>query len=113
MNKRIDASHLDAAMTTTEPQVDVPNRRQTGSMRSQVEALGVDQIASKIQPVDEGMVLSSYIQKAPELREQLRNSLTSAVANARERTGGTYTIEVGEMVMRNRLYLVAVITRTA
>lgn len=113
MNKRINKDHLSIAITTAEPQVSVPSRSKAGSMKSQIEALDVGDIASKLEAVDENLILLDYIHKAPEMRERLRNSLTSTVAKAKELTGGTYTIEVGEMVLRNKLYLVAVITRTA
>lgn len=113
MSKRIPASLIDAALSTSEPAVATPSRRLPTSMRSQIETLDEGDCCSKLNPVDENMILMDYQQRAAEMREQLRNSLTSAVASAKESTGGTYTIEVGEMVMRNKLYLVAVVTRTA
>lgn len=114
MNKRINKDHLSVAITTAEPQVGVPSRSKAGSMKSQIEALDVGENASKVRSVNSIFTtLEEWITGASEERERLRNSLTSTVAKAKEITGGTYTIEVGDMILGNRLYLVAVITRTA
>ncbi len=112
MTKRtIPATHISAAMATSESAVAAPSRSKPGSMKSQIEALEPGGYCAKLQQVDRDIVLSAFVQEAPQMREQLRNTLTSTVAKAKELTGGTYTIEVGDMIMRSNLYLVAVISR--
>ena len=112
MSKRIPASELSAAMSTAEQEVAVPSRRQSGSMKSQVEGLEPGECCSKVALVEPGMSLDGYAAEAPAMRERMRNGLTSTVAKAKELTGGTYSIEVGNMVLGNRIYLVAVVSRT-
>lgn len=111
MNKRLDPGHLQAAMTTADQAVSVPRRTVPGSIKSEVDALEPGDCMSKARMVEPGMTLDGFAAEAPAMREQLRNTLAGTVAKAKALTGGTYTIEVGNTVIGNRIYLVAVVTR--
>jgi hypothetical protein len=112
IKRTIPATHISAAMATSESAVAAPSRSKPGSMKSQIELLAIEEIASKARLVETGMTLGGYAMEAPAMRERMRNSLTSTVAKARELTGGTYTIEVGDMLVGGKLYIVAIVTRT-
>lgn len=110
--KRIEPTHLAAAMSTPESGVATPTRQVAGSLTSQLLALEVGECASKVTVVDPALTLAEYMEQGSALREQLRNAVTSSVAYARKRSEYAFTIEVGSMITTgNALYLVAIVTR--
>ena len=107
-------SHLSAAMSTPEADVEVPSRHKAGSLTSQVAALEVGDCASKVIAVPLTATVSDYMRDGSDMRKQLRNSVNSCVRLAAQRSGGEHEIEVSSMVSTGgRLYIVAVITRVA
>lgn len=113
MIKRIPASQLSAAMATPERDVGVPTRHVAGSMASMVAALAVGECTSKVQAVDPKLSLAEFMAQGATLKEQLRNRITPSVQQAKIRTSGSYSVEIGTMVTTgNNLYLVAVVNRT-
>ena len=80
---------------------------------AQVLALAPGESACRTKAIDQTMTVARFPEEMPALRQQLRNAVTPAVARAREATGNTYTIEVGDVQMPSgMLYAVAVVTRT-
>lgn len=109
-----DRTHLAAAMSTPETDVEVPSRHKAGSLTSQVAALEVGECTSKVIAVPLNATVSDYMREGSDMRKQLRNSVQSSVRLAAQRSGGEHEIEVSSMVSTSgRLYIVAVITRTA
>ncbi len=85
-----------------------------GSFNAQVQELNPGESVSKVRMVDVTMTVDRLPDEMPALRQQVRNSVAPAVARAKEIVGGDYTVEVGDVVMPSgKLYVVAVVTRTA
>lgn len=100
-------------MSTAERDVAVPTRHVAGSMASLIAALGVGECTSKAQPVDPALTLVDFMGQGATLREQLRNRVTPSVQQAKGRTGGSYSIEIGTLITTgNNIYLVAIVSRT-
>ena len=90
-----------------------PTHADVISFQAQVNALLVGECASKVRTVDPKMPVSKIPTEMPVLRQQLRNSVTPAVTRAKAQFGGSYSIEVGDMISpQGRYYVVAVVTRT-
>lgn len=111
MNKRIDNTHLSAAMATPEQAVAVPTRSNPASVKNQIEALEPGEFMSKPWLIAPESTFAAWAADSSNQRERLRNSLTSSVAKAKALTGGTYTIEVGDMLLGGKMYIVAIVTR--
>ena len=113
MPSTLDKKQLTAALATPDTDVGIPSRREAGSLSSQITALEAGDCAAKPILVDSSMSLADYALNGATLRDNLRSSVKSSVRLAQTRTGGTYIIEVSDMITTaGRLYLVAVITRT-
>ncbi len=113
MAKLFDTKAIAAAISTAESDVGVPSRAVAGSMTSMIAALAIGECVSKAVPVDPAITIVDFNQQGSTLREQLRNRITPSVTQAKARTHGHYTIELGTLVTTgNNLYLVAVVTRT-
>lgn len=98
------APDTDVDMTT--------NLRRSGSFNSQVLELSPGESVSKVRPLDPTITVQRLPAELPLIREQVRNSCAPAVKRAREQTGSTYSVEVGDVVMPGgSLYVVAVVTR--
>jgi hypothetical protein len=83
-----------------------------GSFNAQIQELNPGECVSKVRPVDPTLTIARIPDELPSLRQQVRNAVTPAVTRAREATGNTYSIEVGDLQMPNgSLYVVAVVTR--
>lgn len=103
---------LSAAMRAPEDGI-APSRRRTSSLNAQVADLDVGGVASKVVQIGDNIPLGVIAESATLWREELRNSCTPSVRSAMRSTGGTYSIEVEELVTKKgRFYLVALITRT-
>jgi hypothetical protein len=111
LNSACEAMNLteDEAMTNA-----VATRGpRAGSFNAQIQELNPGECVSKVRPVDPTLTIARIPEELPSLRQQVRNSVTPAVTRAREATGNTYSIEVGDLQMPNgSLYVVAVVTRT-
>lgn len=84
----------------------------SSSFYAQVLDLAPGDSCSRVRAVDPTTSVERLPDELPEIKQSLRNAVTPAVTNAREKTGGTYTIEVGEIVMpKGKMYVVAVVTR--
>lgn len=84
------------------------------SFNAIVCALEVGECASKVRQVDPKKRLQDIPDFMPEFMQQLRNAVAPAVATAKLKVGGEYTVEVGDVRMATgAVYAVAVITRTA
>lgn len=85
-----------------------------GSFQAQITELDVGESASKVRALDPTSTLNVLILGLPAMRQQLRNAIAPSVARAKSATGGTYAIEVGDMIMpAGNIYIVAVVTRTS
>lgn len=75
--------------------------------------LAPGECVAQVRAVDQTMTVARLPEEMPALRQQLRNAVTPAVTRAKEATGNTYTIEVGDVQMPSgMLYAVAVVTHT-
>lgn len=80
---------------------------------TRVLMLAPGECVAQVRAVDQTMTVARLPEEMPALRQQLRNAVTPAVTRAKEATGNTYTIEVGDVQMPSgMLYAVAVVTRT-
>ena len=105
---------LDSIFGPTNSNHDIMANTQTksSSFFAQVLDLAPGDSCSRVRPVDPTTSVERLPEELPEIKQQLRNACTPAVTNAKEKTGGTYSIEVGEVVMpKGRMYVLAVVTR--
>jgi hypothetical protein len=83
-----------------------------GSFNAAVGGLSPGECISKVREVDPTMTVARLPDEMPAIRSQLRNACAPSVARAKEITGGTYTCEVGDVVMPGgSMYVIAVIKR--
>lgn len=113
MNKSLIAkSAIAAAIAAPDKDVPVPTRHVAGSFTSQVAGLSPGEFVSKAQKLGPEMTMAKFSNEGAAMKEQLRNSITPSVAQAKAKTEGVYQIEVGTMITTgNTLYLVAIVTR--
>lgn len=110
MSKHIHPQALTAAIATAEPAVPTTTSV-PGSIKSQVDALARGEHFAKAWKIAPHNTFEAWAADSANQRQRLRNSLTSSIAQARERTRGTYTTEVGDMLLGGNLYIVAIVTR--
>jgi hypothetical protein len=104
---------IDAMTNATNPAFNSRGPR-AGSFNAAVIGLNPGECISKVREVDPTMTVARLPDEMPSIRSQLRNACAPSVARAKEITGGTYTCEVGDVVMPGgSMYVVAVIKRTA
>ena len=83
-----------------------------GSFNAQVQELNPGESVSKVREVDPTMTVARLPFEMPEVRQQARNAVAPAVSRAKQITGGTYTVESGDVVMGNgSMYVVVVVKR--
>lgn len=96
---------------------ETPKRRSglSGSFNARVLDLAIGESCAKLRAVDPTCSVERLTAELPSMREQVRNSTTPAVRNAKERIkDSAYSIEVGDLLMPSGvLFVVAVVTRTA
>lgn len=110
----LDMNMLTAALATPDADVATPTRQSSSSLVSQIAALDVGDSASKVTLVDPAMTMAEYAEQGVEMRERVRQSVSSSLRVAKGRTGGEYEIEIADVLTTKRvLYIVAIITRTA
>ena len=85
----------------------------TGSFAELVRLLPVGKSTAKVELLDwDNLPPAGDTERLVQMRERLRNSLSSTINRARTHNNGTYTIEVGETCMPGgSIYVTAVITR--
>lgn len=84
----------------------------TGSLHAQIAELNPGEVMSKARAFDPTTPISRIPDELPAMRQQVRNAVMPSVQRAKETTGGTYTVEVGDLIMPNgSCYVVAVVTR--
>ena len=83
-----------------------------GSFNSLVQELNPGESVSKVREVDPTMTVARLPFEMPEIRQQARNAVAPAVSRAKAITGGTYTVESGDVAMGNgSMYVVVVVKR--
>lgn len=113
-SKLTTGKKLAQAFERVEDDVQPETRRKAHSLISQIEALDIGDCASKALQVSPDITFDEYATEGPAMREALRNSVAASMRAAKGRTGGTYEIETSDMMTTGRkLYIVAIITRTA
>ena len=89
-------------------------RRKESSFASVLTDLEVGESASRVQVVDDRDRLSDVIDNMRTMKAALSNNTRPSVAAAKERTGGEYRVETGEMFSTaGRLYLLVIVTRVS
>lgn len=84
----------------------------SGSLHAQIAELNPGEVMSKARAFDPTTPISRIPDELPAMRQQVRNAVMPSVQRAKETTGGTYTVEVGDLIMPNgSCYVVAVVTR--
>ena len=100
-------TQIDSAMP-------VPRRRREASFSAAVADLDVGEQVAKLTRIDASLSLDEVQAQMVEMQKTIRNNTVPAVARAKERTGGQYTIEVTDfMTNAKNWFLIAVVTRTA
>ena len=85
-----------------------------GSLSSQLAALKLDGVASKAQMLHRHETAGDFAEYGSVWKDKLRNSVNSSARYIKTRLGYEFTVEVSQVVMPScKIYLVAVITRTA
>lgn len=104
---------LQASINTPDKDIPVPEKGQrTSSFAAVVTDLEVGQHASRVVRVDPNMKVGELTEGLRVIKDTLRNAISSTVAAAKRRTSGTYSIELGDVVMPGgSIFVVAVITR--
>ncbi len=83
-----------------------------GSFNALVQELNPGECVSKVREVDSTITVARLPLEMPEIRQQARNAVAPAVSRAKAITGGTYTVESGDVVMGNgSMYVVVVVKR--
>ena len=114
MNKKIKTA-VAAAMMGAESDVAPPSRARSSSFASMVLDLNVgDQPASRVVQMEEADSIAWTMGTLKEQRDKLRNTVTSAVSQAKRRNpGAEYSIEVGDFMLISGIYVVAMVRRIA
>lgn len=105
---------LSKAMTPDETKRK-PRGPRLSSFNASVLDLDVGESTSKIRVVDSTTTVERLAAELPMIREQVRNSTTPAVTNAKSKIAGSrYSIEVADlMTPTGRLFVCAIVTREA
>lgn len=93
----------------------VTTHKFTGSMSEQIRLLNVGQCCAKVEPLRFNTPSGhNDVISLRDMRDSLRNSLSSAIVRAMQTTNGTYSIEISETSMPSgNIYVTAVVTRTS
>lgn len=107
---------LGKAMSVAESGVPIPSagllRSRPASFVNQVAALAVGEVVSRVRRMPSTGTLADCLGRLAETKEQMRNSMKSALRDAERTSGGTYTVEIAEcLTARPNLYVVAFVTR--
>lgn len=85
-----------------------------GSIHDQIAKLNPGECFARARPLDPTLTVDRCREELPAIRQQVRNSIAAPLRRAKETTGATYSVEVGDVVMPNgTMYVVAVVSRTA
>lgn len=105
---------LTKAVSSTAP---APKKRgaRLSSFNAAVLDLDIGESTAKIRVVDSTTTVERLSAELPMIREQVRNSTTPAVTNAKgHHAGSRYSIEVADlMTPSGRLFVTAIVTREA
>ncbi len=120
-DRAIDRAQVDTVMRlvtmnlTPDDKRSIPRGPRLSSFNARVLDLAPGESTSKMRQVDPTTTVERLAPELPMLREQVRNSTTPAVTNARKHhANAKYSIEVGDLLMPSgRLFVVAVVTREA
>lgn len=83
-----------------------------GSIHDQIAKLNPGECFSRARPLDPTLTVDRFRDELPAIRQQVRNSIAAPLQRAKETTGATYSVEVGDVVMPNgTMYVVAVVSR--
>lgn len=102
-----------AALATPDKDIPVPTKGQrTSSFAAAVADLEVGQCTSRVTRVDPALTVYQLTTVLREMKDALRNNISSTVAAAKRKTDGAYSVELGDVVMPGgSMYVVAVVTR--
>lgn len=83
------------------------------SFNAQIRRLSIGQNIARAEALDGTLPAQDLANLMPDLRQAFRNRVQPHVSRAKKKTGGNYTVEVGNVAMwQGNQYLVAVVTRT-
>ena len=103
------------APTTPDKDIPVPPKGQrSSSFAAMVSDLEPDQSASRVHRVNPDMSVAEFMAELKGIKDMVRNNVAPAVANAKRKTMGTYSVEVSEVLMPSgMIYVLAIVTRTS
>lgn len=106
---------LNGALVSPDQDVPMPNKNsKTSSFSAQVQDLEVNQSACRVHRANPDMTLAEFTENLRDIKEMMRNNVASTMKLARQKTGGTYSSEVSEVVMPSgSIFVLLIITRTA
>ncbi len=85
-----------------------------GSVHDQIAKLNPGECFSRARPLDPTLTVDRFREELHAIRQQVRNSIAAPLQRAKETTGATYTVEVGDLVMPNgSVFVVAVVSRVS
>lgn len=103
------------SMSNINPLTGQPKRpKKSSSFTAVVTDLEVGESASRTHPLNENMTLAELQRDLSEMKDQISNNVRPLVRKAQEATGGTYRVETSQTITTSgRIYLLAIVTRTA
>lgn len=86
--------------------------RKSYSFNQQVLELNPGESVAKVRAVDPTTPVSRLADEMPAIRDQVRNACAPAIKRAKEQTGGTYTVETGDLSTSGGGYwVIGIVTR--
>lgn len=111
--KRKPHATIAAGLANPENDVELPSRRNSGSMISQIAVLEVGETFSRAKRIDDSMTVAEVREALATMRLELRNTVSKAAARAKEESKREYRVEVFDtLTIERNWFLIALITRT-
>lgn len=106
-------SHLAAVKQAPKTNGNLGAPRKSASFAAAVADLQPGDTAARSHALNGSMTLDEFAADLTAMKIMLRNNAAPAVKAARERTGGLYSVEVGESILPSgKITLVVLVTRT-
>jgi hypothetical protein len=109
--KRIDHKALTAALGMPDRDVARPSKVISTSISNQIANLKLGESWAQVKKVHGAMSVAAFTAQANEIKESMRQALSSKLSHASQRTGNKYKVEVGHMISSAcNIFVVLVVT---
>lgn len=115
MPKNDALKKVATAIKVAEAGVSEPSRRRSSSFASQITDLtDIGHVAARVQPFPSDWSMDDISANMSDMREKLRNNIAPSVRQAKNRVpGADYSVEVTSFAATTKMYVIALVTRTA